>query len=56
MASTRMAKCRARLLRFEALLCLQWHPCTHLLFFDSFKRGVTVFRVGTLCGLCVWNR
>ena len=45
--------CRLRLQRVEALLSLQWHPFTHILFLDSFKRGVTVFRVGTLCGLCV---
>jgi hypothetical protein len=41
------ARADTRFLRVEALLSLQWHPRNHILFFDTFKRGVTVFRVGT---------
>ena len=39
--------CVVRLQRVEALLCLSWHPYTHILFPNEFKRGITVFRVGT---------
>ena len=39
--------CEARLQRVETLLCLSWHPCTHIFFPNEFKRGITVFRVGT---------
>ena len=41
------ALCVARLQRVEALLCLSWHPYTHIFFPNEFKRGITVFRVGT---------